>query len=43
MQVAVVTYPALRNLSFDDGLLARGLQARGVTGMPVVWQDASVA
>ena len=43
MQVALVTYPALPDLSSDDGLWACGLQARGVTVLPVVWQDASVA
>ena len=31
------------DLPSDDGLWACGLQARGVTVLPVVWQDASVA
>ncbi|NNG16516.1 MAG: hypothetical protein HKM89_08545 [Gemmatimonadales bacterium] len=43
MQVALVTYPAQPDLSSDDRLLARGLEARGVSAVPVVWQDASVA
>ena len=43
MQVAFFTYPALPDLSFDGGLLGRGLHARRVTGLPAVWQDASVA
>lgn len=42
-RVALITYPALPDLSTDDQPLLRELMRRGIDATAVVWSDATVA